>query len=230
MQDHETTKQPKKKRVRTEAQKAARRINEKAYRQTETHRQYQAAWQKAWRLANPEKARAIQAAHYAANPEKARAKASAWAKANRDKCNAAKKRQYAANGKKIRAVKNAWNAAHPEKARARALAWYYANKERVKAHVRNRKARIRSSDGHHTAEDIQKIWDRQKHKCAVKNCTHPIASSGKHKYHVDHIKPVIRGGSNDPFNLQLLCAPCNLKKHDKDEYEWAQEHGMLFPK
>jgi hypothetical protein len=31
-------------------------------------------------------------------------------------------------------------------------------------------------------------------------------------YHVDHIVPLERGGTNDPTNLQLLCEPCNLKK------------------
>jgi hypothetical protein len=30
--------------------------------------------------------------------------------------------------------------------------------------------------------------------------------------HVDHIKPVSRGGTNDPSNLQTLCARCNLGK------------------
>ena len=33
--------------------------------------------------------------------------------------------------------------------------------------------------------------------------------------HVDHIRPVARGGTNDKANLQTLCAECNLGKGTK---------------
>lgn len=29
---------------------------------------------------------------------------------------------------------------------------------------------------------------------------------------IDHVKPVVEGGGNEPENLQTLCLPCNLKK------------------
>lgn len=31
----------------------------------------------------------------------------------------------------------------------------------------------------------------------------------------DHIVPVSRGGRNDAANLQVLCRPCNSRKHDR---------------
>ena len=31
---------------------------------------------------------------------------------------------------------------------------------------------------------------------------------------VDHIVPVARGGTNDPYNLQTLCRACNQTKRD----------------
>ncbi|KAA0013353.1 MAG: HNH endonuclease [Thermoplasmata archaeon] len=32
---------------------------------------------------------------------------------------------------------------------------------------------------------------------------------------VDHIKPVSKGGGDNPANLRLLCPRCNKKKHAK---------------
>ena len=32
------------------------------------------------------------------------------------------------------------------------------------------------------------------------------------RFQIDHVNPVIRGGSNETSNLQLLCAPCNQRK------------------
>ena len=31
-------------------------------------------------------------------------------------------------------------------------------------------------------------------------------------FQVDHVNPVVRGGTNETSNLQLLCAPCNQRK------------------
>jgi len=34
-------------------------------------------------------------------------------------------------------------------------------------------------------------------------------------WHIDHIVPVVAGGTNDDANLRLTCAPCNLRKGAK---------------
>jgi hypothetical protein len=41
---------------------------------------------------------------------------------------------------------------------------------------------------------------------------------------VDHIVPIVRGGSSDISNLQALCAPCNRSKGRKLPTEW-RAHG-----
>ena len=44
------------------------------------------------------------------------------------------------------------------------------------------------------------------------HCQHCHATKG---LTIDHITPLIRGGTNDPDNLQLLCKTCNSRKGDK---------------
>jgi hypothetical protein len=53
----------------------------------------------------------------------------------------------------------------------------------------------------------------------LRECNHTCQSCGATvedgaKLEIDHIKPVSKGGTNDPDNLQVLCKDCNLGKSD----------------
>lgn len=89
-------------------------------------------------------------------------------------------------------------------------------------HSRNRSARNRNATGTHTVSDIQNLLILQRKKCAV--CLTSIAKG----YHVDHIVAIFNGGSNDKYNLQLLCANCNCRKHAKDPIDFMNENGKLI--
>jgi len=80
----------------------------------------------------------------------------------------------------------------------------------------------RTAEGSYTKADIEFLFKTQRGKCV--NCKKCI----KNGYHIDHIYPIIRGGSNHPHNLQLLCPFCNHSKHAKDPIEWAQQNGRLL--
>lgn len=99
--------------------------------------------------------------------------------------------------------------------------WGVANADKRRANWHNRRARKIANGGQHTAADIRELRILQRNKCAC--CGEKLAT-----YHVDHIVPLVAGGSNDKYNLQLLCPPCNLKKKSKDPITFMQQQGRLL--
>jgi 5-methylcytosine-specific restriction endonuclease McrA len=75
---------------------------------------------------------------------------------------------------------------------------------------RNRRAKIKAAPGKHTVADIQAQHERQKGKCFY--CKKKLGT-GKYAYHVDHVIPLAKGGTNDPSNLVITCPACNLHKN-----------------
>jgi len=126
------------------------------------------------------------------------------------------------NKKKISDSCKLWRDANREKISNDKRAYRKNNKEKILAHCRNRRARKKLAGGTHTAADIINLFKLQKKKCAV--CKKSIIKG----YHVDHVIAIVNGGTNDKYNLQLLCAPCNLSKNDTDPIDFMQSKGMLL--
>jgi hypothetical protein len=59
-----------------------------------------------------------------------------------------------------------------------------------------------------TDEGRRRIFERDGYQCKL--CGTPL---GYADAHLDHRKPVARGGSHLAENLQTLCGPCNRRKH-----------------
>lgn len=134
---------------------------------------------------------------------------------------AARQAQYRSEGK-AKAWRAAYYAANAEKARQQVRAWEAANPEHIRALRRNYLARKQSADGSHTGEDINRIYRLQSGRCAY--CKAKVGNV----YHVDHIQPLSRGGSNWPANLQILCPRCNTSKHDTDPIDYVRTRGLLL--
>jgi 5-methylcytosine-specific restriction endonuclease McrA len=181
-----------------------------------------------------------------ANPEKKAESVRRYKQRNRKAIN---ERQRAARALLTKAEKQAVTASHREyqkqyrkanadKLKEQAAAHYVATKEdhakwRKGHYEKNRDAYIARAEerqrklsqrGKYTAEDVHALYVKQCGRCA--GCHLEIENSrsrsAKRGFEVDHVMPVNLGGSNLPENLQLLCRPCNRKKHAKHPDEWAR--------
>lgn len=57
---------------------------------------------------------------------------------------------------------------------------------------------------------------------------HYCGASLEGVYHVDHVIPLIRGGSDDRENVVLCCSQCNRSKGKKLLHEWRDENWNLI--
>lgn len=126
------------------------------------------------------------------------------------------------NAESISAYRIDHYARNAEKGRLDSRAWAKENPVKRRASESNRRSRLRGADGVFTANDLTKILESQKWRCAC--CRKSIKSD----YHADHIHPLARGGSNDKYNIQALCPTCNMNKKAKDPYVFMQSRGYLL--
>lgn len=152
-----------------------------------------------------------------ANRERERERKRRWARENPERDRERKqrhyaknpeyfKRRYAENREQIQEYNRQWSARNPEYARAR--------KQR-------RRAREQDAEGSHTAEDIVTQYERQKGRCFW--CNEKLGDT----YHIDHVVPLVRGGSNWPENIVIACSTCNLSRGAKLPSEWPEGGRLL---
>jgi 5-methylcytosine-specific restriction endonuclease McrA len=178
-------------------------------------------------------------AYREAHPDRVREQARAYALAHQDEVRECKLRYNEAHREEAKEYSRRYREEHPGQSVANIRAWrdrnpsygqayYSSHKEQYKAHVRNRRARVRETEGAHTAEDIAAQYARQKGRCYWGKRVNPECTvSLKSGYHVDHVIPLAgeRESSNGIENLVLTCPSCNLRKQAKDPMDFA---GIMF--
>ena len=66
-------------------------------------------------------------------------------------------------------------------------------------------------------EQKEAIKKRDNYRCQYPNCNFDESHTNPRgrDLHIDHIKPVSKGGTNNPNNLQSLCPFHNMQKHNR---------------
>ena len=136
-----------------------------------------------------------------------------YQQSNRERISEYQKQYRKSNSVQIAALKNRYSLTPKGKAIA-------------KADKHNRRAAKLNNGGKHTGAEILELFDLQSGKCPY--CKAKLHKTKRNSFHVDHVMPLSKGGSNNVSNIQLLCPRCNLSKHNKLPEEYAQRFGMLI--
>ena len=163
---------------------------------------------KDWRAANPkEKVDRIKKQRRERGPDEIRAASAKW---------------RAKNLEKAKATSRKWKADNPERARALHARWQLAHPENRRIRRQNRRALERKAGGRLSQGLAEKLFKLQRGKCVC--CGLPLGND----YHLDHRMPLVLGGANEDWNMQLLRSLCNMLKHTKHPVEFMQSKGFLI--
>ena len=103
--------------------------------------------------------------------------------------------------------------------------WKQLHPDQVRIQIHNRRARKLGNMGSYTKTQLKELFEKQEGRCYY--CSKLLYSSFKNWPHIDHVTPLIRGGSNDISNIVYACADCNLTKNNKTREEFIAARSPL---
>lgn len=134
-----------------------------------------------------------------------------------------KKREYREKDEhKIRTYRREYYLKNVDQEKEAAKLWAGSNRLKRRISESSRRAAKRRSSGKYGKEDVEALLSLQKWKCAC--CKGKVGKI----FHIDHVMPLSKGGSNSKDNLQILCPTCNMQKKDKHPVKFMQEKGFLL--
>jgi len=174
-----------------------------------------------WRAANIDRVReqarqreqgrkAQRAAYRAANAERRKAYNAEYRKKNAAKVKASNDLYRQRLGDLLTERQRQWREANPERYAAIHAAWKKRNVEAMRAAGHRRRCREQDNGGSYTPEEWEALKAFYDYHCLRCGRREPEIT-----LHVDHIRPVSKGGSNDIDNIQPLCRSCNSCKHTR---------------
>lgn len=154
-----------------------------------------------------------------ATPEYRAAYAEYWreyARRNAEQQRQKRRRYQQANAERIREYQRQYRVTHREQQRRLEQAWRDAHPEQNRQKSLRRRSRERVADGWATNEQITARVEFYGWRCAY--------CGGEFRV-LDHVIPLLRGGSKWPANLRPACQSCNARKGIRTLGEWRVADG-----
>lgn len=146
-----------------------------------------------------------------------KAERAAYRDANRERIREIKRESYARNREAVLKKQKETYYNNLERFAGYSVTRRKRNPEVIKIRNIKRRAMQNGAAGEFDKKDIRAIFMAQEGRC--KSCDKALRDDR----HIDHVMPLILGGTNWPGNIQLLCPPCNLKKRAEHPMKWAAE-------
>lgn len=144
-----------------------------------------------------------------------------WENENRGHVNDKSRTWRKNNPERYAITRGEWNKKNAVRRAETQREWNINNPDKAREYHHRRRTLKLEAEGTHTADDIRVQQDRQKGKCYY--CHSDFGDN----YHVDHIVPLSRGGSDDPDNLVITCEQCNKSKGNRLPHEWSKGGRLL---
>lgn len=158
---------------------------------------------KKYRERNAQQIREAQAEYRVKHAEDKREYDRKYREANREKIQQRRRDYYSANKDAEQARAKGWKDEHPEQFRA----VHTAAKHRYRT-------QLRENGGGYTLDQLRECLDFFGYRCAYTG--EPLTPD----YHIDHVVPVSKGGTNNINNIVPANPTPNIQKRDRDWVEW----------
>lgn len=177
-----------------------------------------------WRKNNPDRQRELSKRWADLNKDKLKTYQETWRERHhKTKIKTEKKTPWRVrNRERHREASRRWREANPDKNRSIVARWRIENPERIRIKNQNYRAKTNGSRGVLSDNVASRLYTLQRGRCAC--CGVKLGG----KFHRDHIMPLALGGANVDSNIQLLCQPCNNKKHAKHPIDFMRSNGFLL--
>ena len=187
----------------------------------EAHKEEKREYLHAYGVANRERISEKKRTYREENHSEVRARERTYAATHKEQKAATDRKYYLAHKSEKAEYDKVYNAANAERIKIRRAAWNKTHRPEKNANEAVRKALIAGTmigitiaQRAQIAEIYRKAKEDPKVRCYI--CDELIEMGDRH---VDHIIPLIKGGSSTPSNLAVACSHCNMSKHDKHPNE-----------